>query len=376
MHAAAEVLEDWYEVTNVGKIDSPALLVYSDHIRSNIRKLVDMVGNVSLLQPHMKTSKCAEVAKIMMEFGIDKFKCATIAEAEMLALAGASKVLIAYPMVGPKVDRMVKLMLVYPDTEFSCLVDCPEQARHLSAHTYQADVHMRLYVDLNVGTDRTGISPSAGAAALYDFCKNTSHLIVEGFHIYDGHINCSCLDQRKALYDKAYSEVWDLVKDLSEKYQKTIPVIAGGSCTFPLHAEAGNVICSPGTFVYWDKGYQELLPEQPFDFGALVLARVISRPSPDLVCLDLGYKSIASEGPLDKRAYFLNFPGWKLVSHSEEHMVVRESIPGESAIGQEVFVVPYHVCPTVAMYDRVLVVEEKEVSACWNTLSRRRKINI
>lgn len=150
---------DWYEIKEVEAIDSPALAVYPKRVKSNIGKLKSMVKEVSRLQPHIKTVKCMEVVKMLMDAGIDKFKCATIAEAEMLGMAGAKEVLIAYPMVGPKVDRMIKLMLVYQDTEFSCLVDCPEQARHLSAHTYQADVYLRVFLDLNVGTDRTGVRP-------------------------------------------------------------------------------------------------------------------------------------------------------------------------------------------------------------------------
>ncbi|AWW31526.1 D-TA family PLP-dependent enzyme [Echinicola strongylocentroti] len=367
---------DWYEIKDVETIDSPTLVVYPKRVKSNIGKLKSMVKEVSQLQPHIKTFKCIEVVKMLMDAGIDKFKCATIAEAEILGMAGAKEVLIAYPMVGPKVDRMIKLMLVYQDTEFSCLVDCPEQARHLSAQTYQADVYLRVFVDLNVGTDRTGVRPLAEAMELYDYCKATSHLITMGLHIYDGHIRHRELGARKEACDAAFTPVEELAKAVREKYPVKLKIIAGGSPTFPIHALRKGVTCSPGTFAYWDKGYQEGLPEQSFDFAAVLVCRVISRPGPRLICLDLGYKSVASEGPLEKRVWFPAHPSWVPVSHSEEHLVLKVPEGEEPTIGEVVYGIPYHICPTVAMYDRVLTVENHQISGCWDTVARKRKINI
>ncbi|GGF18648.1 D-TA family PLP-dependent enzyme [Echinicola rosea] len=367
---------DWYEIKDVEAIDSPVLAVYPKRVKSNIGRLKSMVKEVSQLQPHIKTVKCLEVVKMLMDAGIDKFKCATIAEAEMLGMAGAKEVLIAYPMVGPKVDRMIKLMLVYQDTEFSCLVDCPEQARHLSAHTYQADVYLRVFMDLNVGTDRTGVRPLAEAKELYDYCKATSHLITMGLHIYDGHIRHQDFEQRKEACQAAFAPVETLAKWAREKYPVELKVIAGGSPTFPVHAEREAVTCSPGTFAYWDKGYQESLPEQSFDFAAVLMTRVISRPGKNLLCLDLGYKSVASEGPLEKRVWFPEYPSWAMVSHSEEHLVVKVPEGEVLPVGNVVYAIPYHICPTVAMYDKVLTVENNKVAGEWKTLARKRRINI
>ncbi|GAB3647387.1 D-TA family PLP-dependent enzyme [Echinicola sediminis] len=366
---------DWYVVKGVRKVDSPSLLVYPERVKVNIRLLKSMVKDLSLLQPHIKTYKCKEVAGLLMEEGIHKFKCATIAEAEMLAMAGAKEVLIAYPMVGPKVNRMIKLMLAYQDTQFSCLVDCPEQAQHLSDHTYQADVFLRVFVDLNVGTDRTGIVPDCEAMDLYDFCKDTSHLITMGLHVYDGHFRQYDLEERKEACDDAFRPVQELITKISQKFGNDFKVIAGGSPTFPIHCMREGVICSPGTFAYWDKGYHDSLLEQSFDYGAVLLSRVVSKPAPDLICLDLGYKSIASEGDMGKRAWFIEHPDWKVKSHSEEHMVV-EVGADEMKVGEEVYVIPYHICPTVAMYDKVLTVENYRITGQWNTVARRRKINI
>ena len=82
--------ENWYEVDQVDQIDSPALLIFPERVKANIQTAIDMVGDVNRLRPHVKTNKSPDVAKLMMDAGITKFKCATIAEAEMLAQCGCT----------------------------------------------------------------------------------------------------------------------------------------------------------------------------------------------------------------------------------------------------------------------------------------------
>ena len=94
-------------------------------------------------------------------------------------------------------------------------------------------------------------------------------------------------------------------------------IVAGGSPTFPIHAQTADVECSPGTFIYWDKSYGTLLPEQPFVPAALVITRVVSLPTKTTLCLDVGYKGVASEKNLQHRLYFLNAPDAAVISHSE-----------------------------------------------------------
>jgi D-serine deaminase-like pyridoxal phosphate-dependent protein len=99
---------NWYEIKNIESIDSPALVVYKERVRENIRRLKSM-KDVAHLRPHVKTNKIAEVCNMMLDEGITKFKCATIAEAEMLGMIDAPDVLLAYQPVGPKVNRLLQV---------------------------------------------------------------------------------------------------------------------------------------------------------------------------------------------------------------------------------------------------------------------------
>src|SRR6478735_6311814 len=115
---------DWYTILNVEDLDSPALVFYPERVKNNIAKLLTMVpGKEDQLRPHVKTAKSKEPVLLMMEKGIRKFKCATIAEAEMLGQCNVPDVLLAYQPVKPRLSRLFTLIELYPNTVFSCLVD-------------------------------------------------------------------------------------------------------------------------------------------------------------------------------------------------------------------------------------------------------------
>ena len=152
-------MEDWYTITNVNELDSPALIVFPERIKENLRVLKEFVPDTTRLRPHVKTNKCSEVCKLMMDAGITKFKSATIAEAEMLAMIGAPDVLLAYQAIGPRGVRISQLIKKYPNTQFACLLDNEATASELSETAVSQGVVIRIFLDLNVGMNRTGVVP-------------------------------------------------------------------------------------------------------------------------------------------------------------------------------------------------------------------------
>jgi D-threonine aldolase len=365
---------EWYAIKNIAEIDSPALLVYKDRVHNNIETLVKSIDDSSRLRPHIKTCKSPEVAKMMMVAGMKKFKCATVSEAEMLASAGAPDVLLAYQPVGPKATRLVTLLQNYPQTKFSCLIDNISSATLLGKVMASAGKTIDVYIDLNVGMNRTGIAVDQ-AIALFEACRSIKGIKVMGLHAYDGHIRDKEYEIRKEKCDNAFAGIESLQNEIEKRFHSSMIIVAGGTPTYTIHNKRKNIECSPGTFVYWDKGYEQILPEQQYKFAALVLARVISKPADDIICIDLGHKAIASENPLNNRVYFLNDESLQPTGHSEEHMTLRTS-GKHYEIGDVLYGVPHHVCPTVALHDRACVVENNSVTDYWTTDSRNRKITI
>jgi D-serine deaminase-like pyridoxal phosphate-dependent protein len=365
---------DWYTIAEIETVDSPALVVYRDRVKKNILSLKSSVKKIGNLRPHVKTNKMAEVCRMMMEEGITKFKCATIAEAEMLGSIGAPDVLVAYQIVGPKIERMLQLAEEFPGTQFSSVIDSITGAQWLSdsfsSHRRTIDV----YIDLNVGMNRTGIVPEK-AFSLFEQISVLPGIRVAGIHAYDGHINDTDPVLRKRRVDEAFTEIFSLREKIETSLQRSITVVAGGSPTFPVHAAREDVECSPGTFVFWDWSYQGTFPDQPFECAALVVTRIISIVDSTTFCTDLGHKSVAAEKPLP-RVHFLNAPEAEPLSQSEEHLVVRVSDTAGYTIGDVLYGVPVHICPTVALYERAHVVERNHRIAEWEVTARNKKIHL
>jgi D-serine deaminase-like pyridoxal phosphate-dependent protein len=366
---------EWYVINNIDQIDSPALVVYTDRAKENINILKSFVDDVTRLRPHVKTHKSSEISKMLMDAGIKKFKCATIAEAEMLAIAGAPDVLLSYQLVGPKANRFIELIVKYPGTKFSSLIDNIDSAKHLSSVAEKTNGLVTVFIDLNVGMNRTGIVPEK-ALKLYEECLSLKGINIVGLHAYDGHLRDPDLGVRKKQSDEGYAKAETLHQQIKDKFSKDLIIVAGGTPSFPIHAKRKRIDCSPGTYIYWDKNYQQTLAEQPFLFAALVVTRVISKPTDETITVDLGHKSIASENPLSNRVTFLNAPDLQPIGHSEEHLVLKADKGNSFKVGDVLYGVPYHICPTVALHDRVQVIENGEAVSTWTTLARNRTITI
>lgn len=365
--------EEWFSVRNISEIDSPSLLVYPDRIKENVDLVIRMAGDAGRLRPHVKTFKMEEPCEMMIRAGIRKFKCATIAEAEMLGQIGAPDVLLAYQPVPPRIHRLLQLAEAYPGTHYSCLTDNIKTGKEIDIACAAVSGTLSLYLDLNVGMDRTGVKPSDAFGLAKDL-RELKNVKITGLHAYDGHIHDTDTDSRRQKADASYKMTKQVYDEISPLFDYPLTMVIGGTPTFPVHIRREECECSPGTFVFWDWGYKEMLPDLPFKWAALVLARVLSVIDRRHICIDLGYKAVASESPLP-RVWFINAPDAKPEAQSEEHLVLAVPDSNIYNVGDALYGVPLHICPTVAMYDRAYTVFSHEVTGYWQIKARNRYIN-
>jgi 3-hydroxy-D-aspartate aldolase len=373
--------QPWYTVHPEASLDTPALLVYPDRIQQNIDAMLRLAVSPARLMPHVKTYKMAEVVQMQLRAGIAQFKAATVAEAEMTAQAGAAFVLVAHQLVGPKAGRLALLQARYPATQFASLVDCPEMAAHLNAVFGAAGLEAQVLVDVNNAMDRSGHPLNDQLLPFYQSLHDQvtyPHLRCLGLHVYDGNFRQPGFAERKAAIDAAFAPLVTLIGQIAMAGLPAPQVVCGGTPAFTTHAGRAGVVCSPGTCLLADWGYGEGLPEQPFQWAAVLATRVISKPRPGYLTLDLGHKAVAAENPLDQRVKFLNLTGYRPVAQSEEHLVLEVASAdwAHYPVGHLFYGVPYHICPTVNLYQEVQVVENGRVTGQWAVVARDRRITV
>lgn len=370
-------MENWQEVSNLNHYDTPLFVVFEARVKSNIEMALAMIsGNVERFRPHIKTHKTGEIIQLFTGYGISKIKCATIAEAELAAANGIKDILIAYQPLGFKVNRLIELITAFPRCLFSCLVDHPDAALQIATLALKHQMEITVYLDLNTGMNRTGFPVTGNVVEFCLVLNRIKGLKLAGLHVYDGHLHDPDPAVRAEKARPAMEKIFADADELADLGLPDLKIVAGGSNTFSYYAMLERVECSPGTFVFWDENYTRHLPELKFSPAALLICTVISLPATDLICVDLGYKSVSAENPLDKRVLFPWNEDLTPHGHSEEHLTLKHTGAGTYQIGEKIYGLPYHVCPTCALYEEAQVVSGQEIKTSWKIKARDKKISI
>lgn len=365
----------WYEVDHPETIPSPGLLLYRERMQTNLQRMLEMVTDLGQLRPHVKTHKSPEVIKLQLEAGIRKFKVATIAEAEMVAQCGESSILLAYPLVGPNVQRFLQLMQQYPKCEWLACGDDFSALQALGNAAVSNNLEVEVLLDIDCGMHRTGIAPDQRGFALYQQVAELAGLRCGGLHIYDGHLHLPDFEERKVACEEAMRGPLDLQQRLVSAGLPVPRLVCGGSPTFPIHAQHADRECSPGTTILWDAGYGKKMPDLPFEPAAALLTRVISKPTSRRLCLDAGTKAVASEHQ-NPRLIFPQLPDAVIVIHSEEHLVLETDLAEQTPVGTVCYGIPWHICPTCNLYSQATIIESRSISQTWTLPARERAISV
>ncbi len=346
---------DEYVLKDAGRLLTPALLVYMDYVDSNIEATLRMVGgDANRWRPHIKTAKIPAVLRRMMTHGVRAFKCSTTLELLTACEAGADDVLLAFAVIGANAERAAQIARQFPQTRVSVLVEAAGQLR------FWRGAGLGVFIDVNPGMDRTGISQDRAGEVLE--LARAAGPAFRGLHYYDGHMSGVPASERELQAHRGYDRLLEIAETLARAGVPPGEVITSGTPAAPYGYSysgfASNEFVhriSPGTVIYNDTTSLEQLRGFGYRPAVMVLSTVISQPTPTRVTCDAGHKSVSADAGVPTCTVL--GPRLQPLKPSEEHLPleVEEGTP-VPAIGEKLYLIPRHVCPTVNNFDEALII--------------------
>ena len=369
--------DNTYRISDIEDVLTPALVVYPDVISSNIQQTLRLLdGDTNRWRVHIKTAKLEYTLRMMIERGVRNFKCATTLELLVACRSGARDVLVAYPMVGANARRVREIAEAFPQVRTSVLAENEEQVRQWLG------TRVGVFLDINPGMNRTGIEQShrEEVVRLVRAVRDAG-LEFRGLHYYDGQYGGLEERERSAAAHVGYDSLLKLVSEVESSGASVPEVITAGTPTLPCSLAYDGFRgqkfvhrVSPGTVTYNDATSLAQLPaEYKLRPAILVLTRVVSRPRVGVVTCDAGHKAVSADAGVPT-CVVVGHPELTPLSPSEEHLPM--AVAGDASgpeVGEALYLLPRHVCPTVNNFDCALLVRNGQNETVEKVTARGRE---
>lgn len=359
------------------QLHTPCLLLDASAMERNLQRMSDFVSRAGAgvaLRPHTKTHKCPIIAKRQLELGAIGICCAKVSEAEVMLDAGIENVLITSPVVTQeKIDRVIAL--TKQSDGIQMVFDNAEVVKAFNEAAQEAGTTLGALVDLNTGTQRTGVRMGEDAVKLAETVAKQKNLRFDGIQAYSGHLmHVHGHNTRTVMTNAALEKVID-TKDRIERSGIEVGVVTGGGTgTFDIDgAQPGYTDIQVGSYLFMDTQYRAIgyADGDVFDYfepSLFVILTAISEPVPEkLITMDGGYKAIAS----DAIPEFVDLPGAVYTFGGDEHGIIRLSDAKRPVkLGDKFKLIVSHCDPTVNLYDHYYVAHEGQITEMWPIAAR------
>jgi len=352
---------------SIDELDTPALLLDLDAFERNIDTMAAFFADkAAVLRPHSKTHKCPEVARRQLAAGALGITCAKVSEAEVMADAGVSDILIANQIVGAiKIDRLTDLAA---RCDLMVAVDNPGNVQDLSAACLAKGVTLGILVEVDTGMQRCGVRSAEDALALARLVAQAPGLEFKGLQGYEGHLVHTLDPDERAAGVRQALGLLKATKALIEMHDIPVPTISGGGTgTYDLSGTLPPMTeIQAGSYVFMDAKYVQVRPE--FENSLIVLSTVLSRPVPERIVTDAGLKVMPPDFGWPK---LLGYAA-EIAGLSEEHAKLVAPEPASVPLqpGDRVQFIPSHCCTAVNLQDRLYVVRERVLVDIWPIAAR------
>jgi D-serine deaminase-like pyridoxal phosphate-dependent protein len=359
---------------HISELDTPALLIDLDVMERNLQRVSDYARTHNLrLRPHTKTHKIPGLGRRQLDSGAVGLTVAKVGEAEVMLGAEPPDMLVAYPVIGER--KLRRLMEVARRTELTVSLDSREAASQLSAAAAAAGVQVNVLAEMDAGMGRVGIRPGAELIGLGRTVAALPGLALQGIAFYPGHIKANDESGLRAL-----AELSALVCEAAADFRRAgLPteVVSGGSTPtlFRSHQVAGVNEIRPGTYIFNDRNTVACGACEHSDCAATILVTVVSTSRKNGMIIDGGSKTFSSDLLITtgEKTFgdILEAPGITFFQMNEEHGYVDLGDAGvRFQVGDQVRVIPNHVCAAMNLHETVYGIRGESVKQIWRVEGR------
>lgn len=355
---------------SIDALDTPSIIIDLSAMEANIARLMErLAASGKKVRPHLKTVKSPHLAQKLLDAGAKGCCVAKVSEAEVMAQAGISDLLITSEVMGAvKIERLLYLASSYPDVKV--VVDSAAGAKALdSAISNMTEaIRLKVLLELNVGQNRAGVAPGGEAVDLAKYITSLENLHLVGIQGYEGHLQHLADDEKQRQCREAMKKLGDGAKSIRAAGIPLEIVTTGGTGTAEICAQFDEVTeLQPGSFVFMDVAYRNAIG--PIYANALsVISTVVSRPVPERAIIDAGLKSLSNDMG---NAEVKNDLSTSYRPGGDEHGILTCSATNTAlAIGARVEMIPSHIDTTVNLFDTYYGIRNGIIEEIWPILAR------
>lgn len=339
--------------TRLEDLETPVPVIDIGIVERNLirwQRRCDALGLAN--RPHIKTHKLVPLAKAQIALGAAGITVQKLGEAEVMAEAGITDMLLTYNVVGRhKLERLADLMR---RTAIKVVADNEAVLEGLGHAASAAGRPLQVLVECDTGAGRNGVQSPAAAIALAEAIDRTPGLAFGGLMTLPKN---GARGQMAAFLEASQA-------GLAASGLAAATVSTGGSPDMWKDEGLAEVTeYRAGTYIYSDRMQVAAGAVTPDDCALSVLATVVSVPTQDRAMLDAGSKSLTSDlMGLEGYGEVRTLSGAPVYAMSEEHGFLDISkVNDKPKVGDLLRITPNHVCPVVNLFDKVVFVHGDEV---------------
>lgn len=344
---------------------TPYVVINEKKLRHNIKKMSEMAKETNVnLRPHIKTHKIPEIAKMQLAEGAVGITVAKIAEAKVMAEHGIEDIFIAYPIVtGSKAEELCKLNQEIPNLIVAA--DSLVGAEILNDCARKHDQKLQVRLEIDTGLRRTGVLYEEAVSLAQEISK-LDNLVLQGIFTFKGPVykGEGTLDTESAGREEGEMMV-EIGRQIRDVGIPLTDISVGSTPTAKSVARVEGITeIRPGTYVFNDSMQVKLGVSSLEECAAYVVSTVVSKSSTDYVVIDGGSKTFATDvqpgsSPLNLKGFgtIQEYTDAEFVRMNEEHGIINID-SSKVDIGEEVTIIPNHICSTINLHNYVFMQNE------------------